>query len=135
MQISAGTRLIEIQSSFFFFKQKTAYEIMPSLVGSEMCIRDSLTLMKWWIMIANHHNCRMQVLCSIKFNCLNSHINVCFVLLLLGFRIKGSDLFLQRLFSILELLLHMLLALFNFRFDHLHRPRVEVLVHLSLIHI
>src|SRR5450756_742652 len=28
-------------SRFFFFKQKTAYEIMPSLVGSEMCIRDS----------------------------------------------------------------------------------------------
>ena len=28
---------------FFFFKQKTAYEIMPSLVGSEMCIRDSCT--------------------------------------------------------------------------------------------
>jgi len=26
----------------FFFKQKTAYEIMPSLVGSEMCIRDSV---------------------------------------------------------------------------------------------
>ena len=26
--------------SIFFFKQKTAYEIMPSLVGSEMCIRD-----------------------------------------------------------------------------------------------
>ncbi len=25
---------------FFFFKQKTAYEIIPSLVGSEMCIRD-----------------------------------------------------------------------------------------------
>src|SRR5450756_1163944 len=25
---------------FFFFKQKTAYEFMPSLVGSEMCIRD-----------------------------------------------------------------------------------------------
>ena len=25
---------------FFFFKKKTAYEIMPSLVGSEMCIRD-----------------------------------------------------------------------------------------------
>ena len=23
------------------FKQKTAYEIMPSLVGSEMCIRDT----------------------------------------------------------------------------------------------
>src|SRR5450756_874522 len=28
---------------FFFFKQKTAYEIMPSLVGSEMCIRDSVS--------------------------------------------------------------------------------------------
>src|SRR5450756_2231566 len=25
---------------FFFVKQKTAYEIMPRLVGSEMCIRD-----------------------------------------------------------------------------------------------
>src|SRR5450756_2203437 len=29
---------------FFFFKQKTAYEIMPSLVGSEMCIRDRYIL-------------------------------------------------------------------------------------------
>eukprot|EP01016_Furgasonia_blochmanni_P013607 TRINITY_DN16970_c0_g1_i1.p1 TRINITY_DN16970_c0_g1~~TRINITY_DN16970_c0_g1_i1.p1 ORF type:complete len:241 (+),score=46.63 TRINITY_DN16970_c0_g1_i1:47-724(+) len=29
-----------VLQSFFFFKQKTAYEIMPSLVGSEMCIRD-----------------------------------------------------------------------------------------------
>ena len=27
---------------FFFFKQKTAYEIPLRLVGSEMCIRDSL---------------------------------------------------------------------------------------------
>ena len=27
---------------FFFFKQKTAYEIASCLVGSEMCIRDSL---------------------------------------------------------------------------------------------
>src|SRR5659263_783189 len=26
--------------NFLLFKQKTAYEIMPSLVGSEMCIRD-----------------------------------------------------------------------------------------------
>ena len=25
---------------FFFFKQKTAYEVLRSLVGSEMCIRD-----------------------------------------------------------------------------------------------
>ena len=29
-----------IRDSSSFFKQKTAYEIMPSLVGSEMCIRD-----------------------------------------------------------------------------------------------
>ena len=28
-------------SFFFFFKQKTAYEIGVRLVGSEMCIRDS----------------------------------------------------------------------------------------------
>ncbi|VDG24647.1 hypothetical protein MUDAN_IGPPGNFN_03657 [Lactiplantibacillus mudanjiangensis] len=27
---------------FFFFKQKTAYEIPLRLVGSEMCIRDRL---------------------------------------------------------------------------------------------
>ncbi len=26
---------------FFFFKQKTAYEMLRSLVGSEMCIRES----------------------------------------------------------------------------------------------
>ncbi len=29
--------------SFFFFKQKTAYEIGVRLVGSEMCIRDRTT--------------------------------------------------------------------------------------------
>ena len=28
-------------SVMFFFKQKTAYEMLRSLVGSEMCIRDS----------------------------------------------------------------------------------------------
>ena len=27
---------------FFFFKQKTAYEVLRSLVGSEMCIRDRI---------------------------------------------------------------------------------------------
>ncbi len=37
---------------FFFFKQKTAYEIAQCLVGSEMCIRDrttrvSTTGMRW----------------------------------------------------------------------------------------
>ena len=29
-----------LSSMFFFFKQKTAYEIGVRLVGSEMCIRD-----------------------------------------------------------------------------------------------
>eukprot|EP00658_Telonema_sp_P-2_P047129 TRINITY_DN35681_c0_g1_i1.p1 TRINITY_DN35681_c0_g1~~TRINITY_DN35681_c0_g1_i1.p1 ORF type:complete len:136 (-),score=34.83 TRINITY_DN35681_c0_g1_i1:24-431(-) len=29
---------------FFFFKQKTAYEMLRSLVGSEMCIRDRNSL-------------------------------------------------------------------------------------------
>src|SRR5674536_72686 len=29
---------------FFFFKQKTAYEMLRSLVGSEMCIRDRFKL-------------------------------------------------------------------------------------------
>eukprot|EP00658_Telonema_sp_P-2_P082545 TRINITY_DN8748_c0_g1_i2.p1 TRINITY_DN8748_c0_g1~~TRINITY_DN8748_c0_g1_i2.p1 ORF type:complete len:120 (-),score=41.79 TRINITY_DN8748_c0_g1_i2:243-602(-) len=28
---------------FFFFKQKTAYEMLRSLVGSEMCIRDRMS--------------------------------------------------------------------------------------------
>ena len=30
----------DAEGSFFFFKQKTAYEMLRSLVGSEMCIRD-----------------------------------------------------------------------------------------------
>ena len=29
---------------FVFFKQKTAYEMLRSLVGSEMCIRDRPTV-------------------------------------------------------------------------------------------
>ena len=31
---------MEGKINFFFFKQKTAYEMLRSLVGSEMCIRD-----------------------------------------------------------------------------------------------
>src|SRR5674536_148675 len=31
---------------FFFFKQKTAYEMLRSLVGSEMCIRDRMKHIK-----------------------------------------------------------------------------------------
>ena len=29
---------------FFFFKQKTAYDMLRGLVGSEMCIRDRLVV-------------------------------------------------------------------------------------------
>ena len=34
---------------FFFFKQKTAYEMQRSLVGSEMCIRDSSFDPEAWV--------------------------------------------------------------------------------------
>ena len=33
-------KIIVVIEVFFFFKQKTAYELLRSLVGSEMCIRD-----------------------------------------------------------------------------------------------
>ena len=33
---------MDVVCVLFFFKQKTAYEMLRSLVGSEMCIRDSL---------------------------------------------------------------------------------------------
>eukprot|EP00828_Plagiopyla_frontata_P029871 TRINITY_DN3870_c0_g1_i2.p1 TRINITY_DN3870_c0_g1~~TRINITY_DN3870_c0_g1_i2.p1 ORF type:complete len:264 (-),score=42.12 TRINITY_DN3870_c0_g1_i2:212-1003(-) len=33
---------------FFFFKQKTAYEISACLVGSEMCIRDRVSTQSTW---------------------------------------------------------------------------------------
>ena len=33
--------MLNLYIFFFFFKQKTAYEIGVRLVGSEMCIRDS----------------------------------------------------------------------------------------------
>eukprot|EP00658_Telonema_sp_P-2_P030056 TRINITY_DN22769_c0_g1_i2.p1 TRINITY_DN22769_c0_g1~~TRINITY_DN22769_c0_g1_i2.p1 ORF type:complete len:103 (+),score=14.32 TRINITY_DN22769_c0_g1_i2:4-312(+) len=41
--------------NIFFFKQKTAYEMLRSLVGSEMCIRDRprrwLTLHNSWPLV------------------------------------------------------------------------------------
>ena len=40
--LSVGQMLM--LGGFFFFKQKTAYEIQYGLVGSEMCIRD-----RYWI--------------------------------------------------------------------------------------
>ncbi len=38
-----GGLLSRTINTFFFFKQKTAYEISACLVGSEMCIRDRTT--------------------------------------------------------------------------------------------
>ncbi len=35
-----------IGGCFFFFKKKTAYEMLRSLVGSEMCIRDRVGVAK-----------------------------------------------------------------------------------------
>ena len=40
MVVEQSRGIGDVYVCFFFFKQKTAYEIMPSLVGSEMCIRD-----------------------------------------------------------------------------------------------
>ena len=41
LAVSTVHRETEQVNVFFFFKQKTAYEMLRSLVGSEMCIRDS----------------------------------------------------------------------------------------------
>eukprot|EP00658_Telonema_sp_P-2_P020285 TRINITY_DN18021_c0_g1_i2.p1 TRINITY_DN18021_c0_g1~~TRINITY_DN18021_c0_g1_i2.p1 ORF type:complete len:135 (+),score=56.23 TRINITY_DN18021_c0_g1_i2:26-430(+) len=41
LYVSLDWGFLLYSSSFFFFKQKTAYEMLRSLVGSEMCIRDS----------------------------------------------------------------------------------------------
>src|SRR5450756_1261239 len=54
---------------FFFFKQKTAYEFMPSLVGSEMCIRDRESayprpsVPAGWPRSAARSQCQYQGLC------------------------------------------------------------------------
>eukprot|EP00658_Telonema_sp_P-2_P048636 TRINITY_DN3698_c0_g1_i10.p1 TRINITY_DN3698_c0_g1~~TRINITY_DN3698_c0_g1_i10.p1 ORF type:complete len:674 (-),score=96.22 TRINITY_DN3698_c0_g1_i10:435-2456(-) len=42
MFITFGGYFVDVLFFFFFFKQKTAYEMLRSLVGSEMCIRDRL---------------------------------------------------------------------------------------------
>ena len=43
MRHSELTIFVSTCCEFFFFKQKTAYEIASCLVGSEMCIRDRVT--------------------------------------------------------------------------------------------
>ena len=39
-QLAAIAESLTCTKIIFFFKQKTAYEILSGLVGSEMCIRD-----------------------------------------------------------------------------------------------
>ena len=39
-RLERGCMLEVVCGGVFFFKQKTAYEMLRSLVGSEMCIRD-----------------------------------------------------------------------------------------------
>ena len=45
MEIRHEDKISDVVSNHnvFFFKQKTAYEILSGLVGSEMCIRDRRT--------------------------------------------------------------------------------------------
>ena len=40
MLVIVWMAMLAVSFVFFFFKQKTAYEMLRSLVGSEMCIRD-----------------------------------------------------------------------------------------------
>ena len=51
---------------FFFFKQKTAYEMLRSLVGSEMCIRDRFpTIQGREEAFSEGHFAAMLVICAI----------------------------------------------------------------------
>eukprot|EP00825_Cyclidium_porcatum_P017247 TRINITY_DN20009_c0_g1_i2.p1 TRINITY_DN20009_c0_g1~~TRINITY_DN20009_c0_g1_i2.p1 ORF type:complete len:614 (+),score=81.92 TRINITY_DN20009_c0_g1_i2:25-1866(+) len=61
---------------FFFFKQKTAYEIMPSLVGSEMCIRDRFKQRNFEKMFKRQEfsSRRNVILITHAFACLKSRI-------------------------------------------------------------
>ena len=44
--MNVAVRCCRVILGVFFFKQKTAYEVLRSLVGSEMCIRDRVRRMK-----------------------------------------------------------------------------------------
>ena len=53
---------------FFFFKQKTAYEILRCLVGSEMCIRDRLRGLG-----LDHQIQRVKLLCTVDREEITGH--------------------------------------------------------------
>ena len=48
----------------FFFKQKTAYEILSGLVGSEMCIRDSTCYLISALLLVKDYSEGLYVYCS-----------------------------------------------------------------------
>ncbi len=61
-------------SNRFFFEQKTAYELMPSLVGSEMCISDGSNSdtantkpQRAWIWVS-HNPDQLQRMCRNMFS-------------------------------------------------------------------
>ena len=58
---------------FFFFKQKTAYEIGVRLVGSEMCIRDRFETFEYDVL----SNCEKRRNIIIFDNKYNRRIRVC----------------------------------------------------------
>eukprot|EP00658_Telonema_sp_P-2_P009613 TRINITY_DN13585_c0_g1_i12.p1 TRINITY_DN13585_c0_g1~~TRINITY_DN13585_c0_g1_i12.p1 ORF type:complete len:138 (+),score=8.79 TRINITY_DN13585_c0_g1_i12:79-492(+) len=57
---------------FFFFKQKTAYEMLRSLVGSEMCIRDRVSVVNSKMPLTRV----MWLKCALLLCCV-FHFNVC----------------------------------------------------------
>ena len=71
--IVSGEQVVGV---FFFFKQKTAYEMLRSLVGSEMCIRDSAYDRglnngdQRHVRIGDHHDRTEEVLCELLGYCL-----------------------------------------------------------------
>ena len=49
---------------FFFFKQKTAYEILSGLVGSEMCIRDRHYLVQNFLHVTGNRDVSVRNECG-----------------------------------------------------------------------
>ena len=45
----SGVTSVWLICGVFFFKQKTAYEMLRSLVGSEMCIRDRVKTVRLFV--------------------------------------------------------------------------------------
>ena len=66
-----------VLSLVFFFKQKTAYEMLRSLVGSEMCIRDRV----YFLAIEMTRRRLASVISRLARRALASPVDICFCLL------------------------------------------------------